>query len=37
MRGKDPESPILYKKPEPSDLKLQETFFMQLKSVTIFY
>ena len=25
-RGKDPKSPILSKEPEPSDLKLQETF-----------
>ena len=26
MRGKDPESSLLHKEPEPSELKLQETF-----------
>ena len=31
MRGKDPESPLLYKEPEPSDLKLQETLFFVIK------
>ena len=25
MRGKDPESSLWYKEPEPSDLKIQET------------
>ena len=35
-REKDPESPPLPKELEPSDLKLQETFSLELISVIIF-
>ena len=31
MRGKDPESSLLYKGPESSDLKIQETHFFVIK------
>ena len=36
-RGEDSESPPLPKEPNPSDLKLQETFSLYLTSLIIFY